>query len=105
MHGSNSIKTNLPRYLGQSTLDIQLPHELFTVVVVLEEELQFVQKQLLVGWQRHTSHVLQQVAEVDATREGDPVGPGIQDKPAGDEVLCEQEVGNSFLFVLCEVQA
>jgi len=55
MHGAASVEAYLPGDLGESSLDVELLHEFFAVIVVLEVHSQFVQEQLLICGKPDTS--------------------------------------------------
>lgn len=58
MHGSDSVEADLSGNFCKTSSDVQLSHELFTVIKVLEVHLQLVAEKLLIGWQLDSSNVL-----------------------------------------------
>ena len=58
MHGSDTVKADLPGYLCETSLNIELAHQLFAVVEILKIHFQFVQEQLLRFGHSRVHHVL-----------------------------------------------
>ena len=106
MHCTNAVHVELLGDFSETTRQIvDIAFNFLAVVVVAEEPLEALQELVLLVRQVVVEQVAQQIAEIDAAVEREPVGAPIHAQAGLNEVLREQMVRDTVRLVALELQA
>lgn len=105
MHGTDPVHVQLLSHCLQPSREVKLSLDLFAIVIVHKIGVQGLKVIVLEHGQVLSLELSQKVAEIHSSVESDPVILSVKNEPRGDEVLCENLVWNSLVFMSLEFEA